>query len=124
MSETGHDGVHPVPEYAYIPTDETPEERAEREDREDGPSTITSTNPATLVAGGALPAQCDVFGTGFKDGAVVTWDGVDQASTWYGDTNVEFAPTIASPAQGTYSVQVRNPGGELSNAWPFTVTAA
>jgi len=87
--------------------------------------TITGLNPSSATPGG--PAfTLTVNGTGFIDGSVVRWNGVNRTTTFVSGTQLTAAITLADiAAAGTASVTVFNPapGGGLSNALSFSVGA-
>jgi len=82
---------------------------------------ITSTSPASLYETTA-PGRVYIYGS-FVPGAIVEIDGVpqptvcDSINTAYIEV---FDPMATGP--GTFQFAVRNPDGQVSNSWPFTVT--
>jgi hypothetical protein len=84
--------------------------------------TTTSLSPAAASAGG--PAfTLTVNGTGFVNGSVVKWNGVNHTTTFGSDTHLMAAITAADIATaGTAAVTVFNPtpGGGTSNPQTFT----
>lgn len=85
---------------------------------------VSSLNPAGATAGDA-DTSVHVFGTNFAEGAVATFDGVDQATTRYDDSHVTFVLAQANiAAAGAFDITVRNKDDQESNRLQFTVTAA
>ncbi|MBD2721906.1 beta strand repeat-containing protein [Hymenobacter armeniacus] len=84
---------------------------------------ISSLAPATATAGdGAFTLT--VNGSGFVSGAVVSFNGVDRATTFVSGTQLTAAILASDVAtDGTYNVVVTNPtpGGGASAAATFTV---
>jgi Domain of unknown function (DUF4082)/Galactose oxidase-like, Early set domain/IPT/TIG domain/Kelch motif len=86
--------------------------------------TLTSLSPSSAPAGG--PAfTLTVTGSNFASGATVRWNGSSRTTTFVGSTQLTAAIAAADiAAVGTAQVTVANPGGSVSSALPFTVTAA
>jgi len=65
------------------------------------------------------------IGTGFEDGCVIVWNGGDEPTTFInsGDVTTGVNPTTVwegiSGLDDAIPVQIRNPGGELSNTKQF-----
>ena len=90
-----------------------------------GPATptLTTLSPSSAVAGG--PAfTLTVNGSNFVSGSVVRWNGANRTTTFVSATQLTAAITAADiAAAGSASVTVQNPGGAVSNALTFTITA-
>src|SRR5262245_55414388 len=84
-------------------------------------ATVTQLQPNTVQAGGMVSVIVD--GTGFTADTTIEVVGVgeqpvlDHISSTQMQTNYLFPST-----PGVYQVGVRNPGEQLSNTMPFTVT--
>ena len=86
--------------------------------------TLSSLSPATVVAGASGFALV-VNGTGFASGAAVQWNGAVLSTTFVSSTQLTTqVPASDAATAGSVSVTVVNPGGALSNALTFTITAA
>jgi hypothetical protein len=84
---------------------------------------ITDLMPAT-VALGAPDFTVHVQGSGFGADSVIVWNGYDEPTTVVSDAEVTTGVNMAVwQAPASVPVQVRS-GGNLSNAIPFTFTAA
>ena len=86
-----------------------------------GPA-ITSLAPSSASAGDS-GFTLTVNGSNFASGATVTWNGSDRVTTFVNAGQLTAAiltSDLAVPA-GTATVQVRNPGGVLSNTAMFTI---
>ena len=81
---------------------------------------ITGLAPFEMAAG-TPDMNVMVQGIGFEDGAVVTFDGVDMATTFTSATQVDFTAPISTAPEGNLPVGVRNPGGALTETVPFSV---
>ena len=86
---------------------------------------ITSLNPASTQAGGG-DFTLTVTGSNFVNGSVVQWNGTARTTTLASVTQLSAqikAADIAS--QGSASITVLNPapGGGVSNALGFSITA-
>lgn len=86
---------------------------------------ITVLDPAGVAAG---HPGFDLFvtGTGFVQGAVVKWNGADRVTTFVSATQVKAAITaadVANPVSVPVTVANPAPGGGISNALIFVVTA-
>jgi hypothetical protein len=84
---------------------------------------LTAVAPASTMAGGT-DLTLTVSGTGFLEGAVVRWNGVDMPTTFVSSTELSAnisAGAIASA--GTVAITVVNPGlgAAPSNALPFFI---
>ncbi len=87
--------------------------------------TLSNLSPNSATAGGAN-FTLTVNGANFVSGSKVRWNGGERTTTFMGDTKLTAAITAADiAAAGTASVTVFNPtpGGGLSNALNFTITA-
>ena len=86
--------------------------------------TLTSLSPSSAAAGG--PAfTLTVTGTNFVSGASVRWNGGSRTTTFVSASQLTAAiPAADIAGAGTAQVTVANPGASLSNALPFTMTAA
>jgi len=63
-----------------------------------------------------------VVGSGFVDGAVVSWDGSDRPTAFVGSSEVDATIDASDLAAGkTVQVTVRNPGGGISNSLTFAI---
>lgn len=82
---------------------------------------ITLLSPASAAVGG--PAfTLVVNGSDFVNGAVVTWDGADRATTFVSSSRVDASIPASDLALGkSVPVVVRNPSGVLSNVMAFPV---
>lgn len=82
---------------------------------------LSSLSPSSATAGG--PAfTLTVNGSDFENGAVVTWDGADLATTFISSAQLAAAVPAAGLAAGkAVQVVVRNPGGGLSSPLEFSV---
>lgn len=84
----------------------------------------------TMLDPAEIPKRSDGFdltvtGTDFLEGATVTWDGVDQTTTFKSDTEVvAFIPPQNLIFGGSFNVRVRNPQPTAgsSNILTFAVT--
>jgi hypothetical protein len=87
---------------------------------------ITSLEPPRVTAG--QPAfNLGVKGTGFVQGAVVKWNGMDRTTTFVSATELSAAITaadVANPVGVQITVTNPAPGGGTSNPVTFTVVAA
>ena len=85
--------------------------------------TLTFLSPGSAAAGG--PAfTLTVNGSNFVSGSVVRWNGANRTTTFVSATQLTAAiPATDIAAGGTASVTVQNPGGAISNALTFTITA-
>ena len=84
-----------------------------------GPApTITTLAPATSVVG--VLVTVTVTGTGFVTGAVIQADGAALPTVFVSATSLTVTGTPL--VDGTASVTVRNPDGQVSNALTYTVT--
>jgi hypothetical protein len=86
--------------------------------------TLNSLSPSSAPAGG--PAfTLTVTGSNFVSGATVRWNGSSRTTTFVSSTQLTAAIAAADiAAVATAQVTVANPGGSVSSALPFTVTAA
>jgi len=87
--------------------------------------TLTSLNPDSTQAGGG-DFILTVNGSEFVDGAVVQWKGADRATIFISETQLSAQINAADIAsQGSASITVLNPepGGGVSNALTFSITA-
>jgi hypothetical protein len=80
----------------------------------------------SLLPGGASAGDpaflLTVVGSGFVDGAVVSWDGSDRPTTFVSSSEVDATIDASDLASGkTVQVTVRNPGSGISNALAFAV---
>ena len=83
--------------------------------------TLTTLSPSSAAAGGP-DFTLTVNGSNFASGSVVRWNGADRPTTFVSATRLNATiPAADIAAAGTASVTVRNPGGALSNALPFTI---
>ena len=84
---------------------------------------MTFLSPGSAAAGG--PAfTLTVNGSNFVSGSVVRWNGANRTTTFVSATQLTAAiPATDIAAGGTASVTVQNPGGAISNALTFTITA-
>lgn len=86
---------------------------------------VVGLNPAAATAGGSA-FTLTVTGTGFVSASTVTWNGADRATTFVSATQLTASiPAADIAAAGTAQIAVRNPapGGGLSAAVAFTVSA-
>jgi len=84
---------------------------------------ISSLSPSSVTAGG--PAfTLTVNGSGFLSGSAVNWNGFALVSSFVSGNQLmaSVAANLIS-AQGSASVTVVNPGGLVTNAATFTITA-
>jgi len=79
--------------------------------------------PVTEVADAPV-FGLNLGGTGFVDGAVVSFNGTPLATTFGSDTSISAQCDIAGIPAGSYDVVVTNPDAQVSNAQAFTITAA
>jgi hypothetical protein len=85
---------------------------------------LTGLTPAS-VALGAANFTLHVHGTGFGAGAVIVFAGQDEPTTVVSDTEVTTGVDMAVwLGPDSVAVAVRQPDGAVSNALPFTFTAA
>jgi hypothetical protein len=86
---------------------------------------VTTLTPSSVAAGS--PAfTLTVTGSGFVTSSVVRWNGADRATTYVGGSQLQATVGAGDiTAAGTASVTVftPSPGGGLSGALPFTITA-
>jgi hypothetical protein len=86
---------------------------------------ITTLDPSGAVAGS--PAfDLTVTGTGFVQGATVQWNGANRTTTFISATQVKAAieaVDVVQPISVPVTVTNPAPGGEISNALIFVVTA-
>ena len=85
---------------------------------------ITNLSPNATLAGGA-GFNLTVNGTGFVNGAVITWQGVALPTTFASATQLRGAVTAGQIAQGgaaTIGVLNPEPNAGASNIVSFTVT--
>lgn len=87
-------------------------------------ATLASLTPGTAVAGSGAFGLA-VGGSGFLPGATVRWNGAARTTSVASSTQAT-AQILASDVAtaGTANVTVANPDAPVSNALPFTVTAA
>ena len=86
--------------------------------------TLASLSPSSGQAGGA-GFTLTVTGSNFVSGASVQWNGSARSTTFVSAS--QLTATIAATdiaAAGTAQVTVANPGGSVSNALSFTITAS
>ena len=85
--------------------------------------TLTTLSPSSAAAGG--PAfTLTVNGSNFVNGSVVSWNGANRTTTFVSATQLTAAiPAADIAAAGSASVTVQNPGGAISNALTFTISA-
>ena len=88
-----------------------------------GTPSISGLNPSSATAGG--PALTLVVnGSGFLAGSTVQWNGSAMSTTYFSGAQLTAAiPANLIASQGAASVTVLNPGGMVSNAITFTITA-
>jgi len=87
------------------------------------PPIITSLSP-TSVASGVGAFNLTVNGSGFVSGATAQWNGSPLATALVSTTQLTAqVPASDVAGAGSAGVAVLNPGGALSNALTFTVTA-
>jgi hypothetical protein len=85
--------------------------------------TVSAIDPATGIAGDPDVAIA-ITGTDFVDGAVVTLDGADVATTFTSTTALGATiPLTTAVADTPIAVAVRNPDGQASGSTSFAVTA-
>ena len=85
---------------------------------------INSADP-TFVHAGSGAFTLRIFGSALPAGAVVLWNGTPLASTLYGNSYLyATVPDALVASTGTVSLTVSAPGYPVSNAVPFTITAA
>jgi hypothetical protein len=87
--------------------------------------TIRSLSPSSAVAGGP-DFTLTVYGSGFVAGSVVEWNGSSRTTTVVASSQLQaLIPASDLAVVGTAQVTVLNPapGGGLSNALPFMITA-
>ncbi len=88
------------------------------------PPTVTGLAPATVVLGDPS-FTLHVNGTDFVDGAVITFAGLDEPTTFVSATEVTTGVNMSVwLAPDAVPVAVRNPDGAVSGSLPFTFTAA
>ena len=86
--------------------------------------TLTSLSPSSAVAGGP-GFSLTVNGSNFVSGSVVRWNGANRTTTFVSGFQLTAAITAADiAAAGNASVTVQNPGGAVSDALPFIITAS
>jgi hypothetical protein len=88
--------------------------------------TTTSLSPTSAPAGGAA-FTLTVNGSSFVSGATVRWNGASRPTTFSSPTRLTAAIAMSDIATaGTATVTVSNPapGGGVSNAQTFTISAA
>ena len=85
--------------------------------------TVTELQPATAVAGDNVDIRMYVIGTGFSKDSVITFNGLDEPTTFHDSTRVStgvkpslFVVPAACP------VGVRNPGYAPTSTVDFTFT--
>jgi hypothetical protein len=87
--------------------------------------TISSLNPNTIAAGSAA-FELSVNGSGFVQGATVSWNGTPRQTTFVSSTELRAAVTaadVANPGAATINVSNPAPGGGASNTLIFTISA-
>src|SRR5262245_41684333 len=84
-------------------------------------ATVTHLDPNSVAAGGMV--SCIVNGTGFDPAVVIEVVGVGTSTnhTWISSNQVQ-TNYLFPQNPGVYQVGVRNPGEQISNTIPFTVT--
>ena len=85
--------------------------------------TVTSTVPASTVAGGAA-FSLTVNGTGFVNGSSIIWNGTVKATTYVSSTQLQAQITTTDIADGStvaIAVSTPSPGGGTSAAFSFAV---
>src|SRR5262245_9359702 len=85
-------------------------------------ATVTGLQPTSVQAGGMVSVIVD--GTGFTEDTqieVVDYGTGPNATSYISATQVQ-TNYLFPQTKGTYQVGVRNPGEDLSNTRPFTVT--
>lgn len=76
----------------------------------------------TFATVGSFPPTFIVNGSGFKKGAVLTWNGTPMPTTFLSTTQLRTKLTAEQIAvAGVFQVGVVNPDGGASNTLPFTV---
>jgi len=81
---------------------------------------LDSINPAS-TSPGLAPQVLTCTGSGFEDGATITWDNVSQQTTFHDATEVAARLDIPTGEPGEQvAVQVRNPDGNVSGTVYFT----
>src|SRR5262245_37557090 len=84
-------------------------------------ATVTSLDPDHVTAGGMVSVI--VNGTGFQPQVVIEVVGVGTSSNQSYISSTQVQTNYLFPSTpGVYQVGVRNPGEQLSNTVPFTVT--
>ncbi|HSV36094.1 MAG TPA: galactose oxidase-like domain-containing protein [Ramlibacter sp.] len=84
---------------------------------------LGSLAPNSATAGGAA-FTLTANGSNFASGATVLWNGGGRSTTYVSGTQLRAAIAAADiAAAGTAQVTVLNPGGAVSGALPFTITA-
>lgn len=92
----------------------------------DNPIPATTSIAPTAIDEGSAGFALTVQGTDFVPGAVVRWNGADRATTFVSATEVQAAinaTDVAAAGAATVAVFNPAPGGGLSNAQNFTITA-
>src|SRR5207253_854958 len=85
---------------------------------------LTSVSPTTATAGGAA-FTLTANGSNFVAGSTLQWNGAARTTTFASATQLTATIAAADIATaGSASVTVRNPDLQVSNAQPFTITAA
>jgi hypothetical protein len=85
---------------------------------------LTSVSPTTATAGGAA-LTLTANGSNFVAGSTLQWNGAARTTTFVSATQLTATIAAADIATaGSASVTVGNPDLQVSNAQPFTITAA
>ena len=85
--------------------------------------TTTALMPVSAVVDAASFAL-NIAGTGFANGAVVSFSGAPLATTFIDANNLTAQCDITGKVAGDYGVVVINPDSQVSNPQTFTITAA
>lgn len=88
---------------------------------------VTTISPNTAAAGSATLNPLVITGTGFIPASVVKWNGITLTSMYISATTINAeVPAALLTTAGAANVTVTNPlpGGGVSNAAVFTITAA
>ena len=82
--------------------------------------TLTLVNPYEGFAGSATTLT--LTGYSLASGCTATWGSTPLATTFINSTSVQVTvPGALTALSGVFNLQVKNPDGSTSNAWPFPV---
>lgn len=102
------------------PTVEPTEPKSINEPAPTEPPTIESLDPEEAMIGDEADVTMHVYGSGFTDKSVITFNGGDEPTVYVSETELT---TIVKPSTaqtpGVYPVTVRNADGQESTPYDF-----